>query len=40
MAVVLIVIVFLVARNADRWWQVFKFRPEPPATQLNPLPAH
>ena len=26
MAVVLIVIVFLAARNADRWWQVFKFR--------------
>jgi hypothetical protein len=39
MAVVLIVIVFLVARNADHWWHVFKFRPEPPATPLDSLPA-
>jgi hypothetical protein len=38
MAVVLIVIVFLVARNADRWWHVFKLRPEPPATPVNTLP--
>jgi hypothetical protein len=38
MAVVLIVIVFLVARNADHW-DIFKFRPEPPATPLNTLPS-
>jgi hypothetical protein len=38
-AVVLIVIVFLVARNADGWWHIFKVRPEPPSTPLNSLPA-
>jgi hypothetical protein len=37
-AIVLIVIVFLVARNADRW-QIFKRRPPPPLTPLNSLPA-
>jgi hypothetical protein len=36
-AVLLIVIVFLVARNADRW-HIFKIRPEPPETPLNSLP--
>jgi len=39
MAVFLIVIVFLVARNADRWWHVFKIRPEPPASSLDSAPA-
>ena len=39
MAVALIVIVFLVAWNADRWWHVFKLRPEPPAATLNSSPA-
>jgi hypothetical protein len=37
MAVALIVIVFLTAKNADRWLQLFKLRPAPP-TPLNTVP--
>jgi hypothetical protein len=36
MAVVLIVIVFLIAKNADRW-NIFKLRPESPAAPLRSL---
>jgi uncharacterized integral membrane protein len=35
MALILILIVFLVARNADRWWQIFKFRPQRPEMPMT-----
>ncbi|MGP8198152.1 MAG: DUF3857 domain-containing transglutaminase family protein [Limisphaerales bacterium] len=39
MGLILIVILFLAAKNADHWWSVIKFQPPSPTAPLNAVPS-
>jgi hypothetical protein len=38
MGLLLILVLFWAAKNADHWWSAIKFRPPPPTAPLNVVP--